>query len=111
MWMAMMQLVAQALSCKLEEFPIQYLGVSLHHSKLKREDIQSVVDKILKRAADWREKLLNHAAKLELVRSVLDSIPLYLLSIIKFPKWEITLITLRWLIVSRIIMRDIINTI
>jgi hypothetical protein len=38
---------------------------------------------------------LNHAAKLELVRSVLASIPLYLLSVIKFPKWAITLINLQ----------------
>jgi hypothetical protein len=40
----------------------------------------------------WRCRLLNHAAKLELVRSVLASIPLYLVSVIKFPKWAITLI-------------------
>jgi hypothetical protein len=71
---------------------MQFLGVSLHHSKLRREDIQPVVDKILRKAAGWREKLLNRVAKLELVRSVLASIPLYLLSVIKFPKWAITLI-------------------
>jgi hypothetical protein len=64
----------------------------LHHSKLGKEDIQPVVDKILKKAAGWREKLLNHDAKLDLVRSVLASIPLYLLSVIKFPKFDITLI-------------------
>jgi hypothetical protein len=27
---------------------MQYLGVPLHHSKLRREDIEPVVDKILK---------------------------------------------------------------
>jgi hypothetical protein len=42
------QLIAQSLSCKLGYFPMQYLGVPLHHSKLRREDIQPVVDKILK---------------------------------------------------------------
>jgi hypothetical protein len=51
-----------------------------------------VIDKILKKAAGWRGRLLNHATKLELVRSVLASIPLYILSVIKFPKWAITLI-------------------
>jgi hypothetical protein len=69
------QLTAQSLSCKLGEFPMNYLGVPLHHSKLRKEDIQPVVDKILKRAGGWRGKLLSHAAKLELVRSVLASIP------------------------------------
>jgi hypothetical protein len=51
-----------------------------------------VIDKILKKDVCWRGKLLNLAAKLELVRSVLASISLYLLSVIKFPKWDITLI-------------------
>jgi hypothetical protein len=86
------QLFAQALSCKLGEFPLQYLGVPLHHSKLRKEDIQPIVDKILKKAVGCRGKLLNHAAKLEMVRSVLASIPSYLLSVIKFPKWAIALI-------------------
>ena len=35
---------------------------------------------------------MSHAAKLELVRNVLASIPIYLLSVIKFPKWAIALI-------------------
>jgi hypothetical protein len=86
------QLTAQSLSCKQGEFPMNYLGVPLHHSKLRKEDIQHVVDKILKKSGGWRGKFLNHAAKLELVRSVLASIPFYLLSVIKFPKWAITLI-------------------
>jgi hypothetical protein len=30
------QLLAQVLSCKLGEFPMQYLGVPLHHSKLRK---------------------------------------------------------------------------
>jgi hypothetical protein len=67
------QLFSQALSCKLGEFPMQYLGIPLHHSKLRKEDIQPVVDKILKRAAGWRGKLLNHATKLELVREKCSS--------------------------------------
>jgi hypothetical protein len=87
---------------------MQYLGVPVHHSKLKRDDIQHVVDKILKRAAGWRGKLINDAAKLELVRSVMASIPIYLLSVIKFPKW-LPLLILRWLTAFGIIMRDIIS--
>jgi hypothetical protein len=56
----------------------------LHHSKLRKEDIKPVVDKNLKKVVGWRGKLLNHATKLELVRSVLASIPLYLISVIKY---------------------------
>jgi hypothetical protein len=30
------QLIAQSLSCKMGDFPLKYLGVPLHHSKLKK---------------------------------------------------------------------------
>jgi hypothetical protein len=86
------QNLSQTLSCGLRKFPMKYLGVHLHYKNLRKEDLQPVIDKILKKAGGWRDRLLNHAAKLELVRSVLASIPLNLLSVIKFPKWAITLI-------------------
>ena len=44
------RLVAEALSCKLGKFPLKYLGVPLHHSKLRKENLQPLVDKILKQA-------------------------------------------------------------
>ena len=43
-------LVAQALSCKLGKFTLKYLGVPLDHSKLRKENLQPLVDKILKQA-------------------------------------------------------------
>jgi hypothetical protein len=42
---------AKIFCCKRNEFPIKYLGVSLHHSKLRKEDLQPVIDKIVKRIA------------------------------------------------------------
>ena len=80
---------ARLFCCKIGSFPIKYLGVPLHFSKLKREDIQPVVDKLIKRVAGWRGKLLSSAGKLTLLKSCLASIPIYLLSVIKFPKWAI----------------------
>jgi hypothetical protein len=35
--------------CPVGSFPIKYLGIPLHHDNLKREDIQPLVDKILKK--------------------------------------------------------------
>ena len=75
--------------CNLGNFPIKYLGVPLHYTNLKREDIQPVVDKLIKRIAGWRGKLLSPVGKLTLLKSCLASIPIYLLSVIKFPKWAI----------------------
>jgi hypothetical protein len=78
--------------CLLGSFPIKYLGVPLHYEKLKREDLQPIIDKILKRIAGWRGKLLSHAARVMLVKACLASIPVYLLSFFKFPKWALKLI-------------------
>ena len=39
---------AKLFCCKKSEFPIMYLGVPLHYSKLNRADLQPVIDKIIK---------------------------------------------------------------
>jgi hypothetical protein len=66
--------------CVVGSFLIKYLGVPLHHDKLKREDLQPIIDKILKCIAGWRGKLLSYVARVLLVKACLASIPVYLLS-------------------------------
>jgi len=51
--------LAHIFSCPLGSFPLKYLGVPLHFENLCREDVQPLVDKILKRIARWRGKLLS----------------------------------------------------
>ena len=48
-----------------------------------------MVDKIVKRIADWKGRLLSYGGRLTLLKSCLASIPVYLMSVIKFPKWAI----------------------
>ena len=83
---------ATILGCSVGSFPIKYLGIPLHHDKLRREDVQPLVDKILKRMAGWRGKLLSYAGRILLIKTCLASIPIYLLSFFKFPKWALDLI-------------------
>lgn len=45
---------AKIICCKRGSFPIKYLGVPLHFSKLKREDLQPVIDKVIRIIAGWR---------------------------------------------------------
>ena len=80
---------ARLFCCKVGQFPFKYLGVPLHYAKLRREDIQPVVDKILKQVAGWKGRLLSYGGKLTLLKACLASIPIYLMSVIKFPKWAI----------------------
>jgi hypothetical protein len=82
----------ETFGCVLGSFPIKYLGIPLHYEKLKREDLQPLIDSLLGRLAGWRGKFLSSTAKRELVRSVLASIPIYLLYFFKFPKWALNLI-------------------
>lgn len=84
--------LAHIFSCPVGSFPIKYLGIPLHYENLSREDIQPLVEKILKKIGGWRGRLLSQAARVTLVKSCLASIPVYLLSFLKFPKWAIKLI-------------------
>jgi hypothetical protein len=63
--------------------------VPLHFDKLRREDIQPVVDKIIKIILGWKGKLLSFGAGLALLKACFVSIPIYLMSVIRFPKWAI----------------------
>jgi hypothetical protein len=42
------------IGCVVGKFPIKYLGIPLHYNKLRRKDIQPLIDKILKRIVGWR---------------------------------------------------------
>jgi hypothetical protein len=63
-------LFAQIFGCKLGEFPFTYLGIPLHFAKLRKEDLQPIIDKIIKRISGWRGKLLSYKARLILLQVV-----------------------------------------
>ena len=85
--------LVEIFGCPVGPFPIKYLGIPLHFEKLKREDLQPLVDKIVKRIAGWRGKLLSYAGRLVLIKTCLASIPIYLMSFFKFPNWALDLTT------------------
>jgi hypothetical protein len=85
--------ISHMFRCPVGAFPIKYLGVPLHYEKLKKEDIQPLVDKILNRISEWKGKLFSYAARVTLIQTCITSILVYLLSFIKFPKWAIKVIS------------------
>jgi hypothetical protein len=67
-------------------FPIQYLGLPLTLRRTRLVHLQYIQDKAKAKLAGWQGKLVNVAGRRELVRSVLSSMPVYLLTVIKVPK-------------------------
>jgi hypothetical protein len=87
-----MQPFLDIFQCVAAAFPMKYLGIHLHFEKLKREDLQPLIDSLLIRMAGWRGKLLSSEPKRILILTCMAIIPIYLLSIFKFPKWDLQLI-------------------
>jgi hypothetical protein len=67
---------AKIFCCKVGRFSFRYLGVPLHYKKLKREDLQPIIDKVIKRNAGWEGRLLSYGARLLLLKACLASIPI-----------------------------------
>jgi hypothetical protein len=68
------------------------IWVPLHFAKFKKEDLQPIIDQMIKKIYGWRGKLISYEGKLILIRACLASIPTYLMSMLKFPKWAINAI-------------------
>jgi hypothetical protein len=74
-----LQLYFEIFGCPMGDFRIKYLGIPLHY-QLMREDLQPLIDKIIKRIVGWRGKLLTQARRVVLIKTCLASIHVYLLS-------------------------------
>lgn len=72
---------------KIGTFPGKYLGLPLHTRKLRRVDIQRLLDKIGGRIQGWKGKLLSMAGRETLVKSVLTAHPIYHLIVFPMQKW------------------------
>jgi hypothetical protein len=83
---------AKIFCCKRSDFPIKYLDVPVYYTKLRRQDLQPIIDKIIKRISGWKGRLLSYVGRLTLLKACLASIPIYSLSVIKFSRWAIDMI-------------------
>jgi hypothetical protein len=78
--------------CPVGSLPFKYLGIPIHFERLRREDIQPLIYKLIKRTAGWMGRLMAYSNRLTLIKSCLASVLVYLISFIKFLKWAIRLI-------------------
>jgi hypothetical protein len=67
-------------------FPIMYMGLPITLNRLRFSQLQPVLDKAASKLQGWQVDLLNIGGRRELVKTVLGSLPTYLLTVIKPPR-------------------------
>jgi hypothetical protein len=84
--------ISHLLHCPVGSLPFSYLGVPIHFERLRRGDLQPVINKLIKKIAGWRDRLMAYSSRLTLIKTCLSSVSIYLMTFIKFPKWTIRLV-------------------
>jgi hypothetical protein len=79
--------LAQNIDIPVNSFPCVYLGMPLSIKKLTKADWQALLDKVDKYLATWKAKMMSKAGRLEMLNSVLSSLPVYLMTINDMPAW------------------------
>jgi hypothetical protein len=66
-------------------FPFRYLGIPMHHRKLKNLDWKEVEERFEKKLSNWKGKLLSAGGRLVLINSILSSLSIFMLSFFEVP--------------------------
>jgi len=67
-------------------FPMKYLGLPLSIRRLRKVDLQPLVDKAASRLSGWRGRNISQAGRATLTKSVLSSQAIYLLTALNITK-------------------------
>ncbi|XP_057717706.1 uncharacterized protein LOC130932400 [Arachis stenosperma] len=74
------------LGCKEANLPVRYLGIPLGANPRLVRTWKPIIDKVKEKLSLWKAKVLNKAGKLVLIKSVLNSLSVYYLSLYKMSK-------------------------
>lgn len=61
----------------MDDLPTKYLGMPMYIRRLKTQYWDSLVQKVQNKLSRWKKKCLSYRGKLVLIKSVLQSIPVY----------------------------------
>lgn len=78
--------LAEALHMQLWDNPGKYLGLLTDWGRSKTSALVWIKERIEIKIAGWKECLLNQAGKEVLIKAVLQAIPTFAMSMVRFPK-------------------------
>ncbi|GMP83957.1 hypothetical protein CsSME_00037684 [Camellia sinensis var. sinensis] len=79
------QTFASRLNCTYQKLPLKYLGMPLGANPSRRVTSKPVVEKFKKKLTSWKMRLLSFASRVTLIRSVLSSLPVYYMYLLRLP--------------------------
>jgi hypothetical protein len=79
--------ILQPLNFAIKDFPCTYLGMPLSLQSLRKIDFQALLDKIDALLAAWKGSMISREGRLVLLKAVLSSITIYMMTVHKFPAW------------------------
>lgn len=77
--------IVNSLGFSAGSFPFNYLGVPLFMGKPKRVHLQPIADRIMLKFASWKGNLLSIMGRVELVKTVIQSMLLYSFHVYVWP--------------------------
>jgi mannosylglycoprotein endo-beta-mannosidase len=80
-----LNLIVQLLNFNIGSLPFNYLGVPIFKGKPKVIHFQPIADKIMLKMSAWKASLLSIAGRVQLVRSVIQSMLTYSITIYSWP--------------------------
>ncbi|KAJ1430901.1 Ribonuclease H superfamily [Sesbania bispinosa] len=83
---ALISALEDTLDIKALENPGSYLGLSADWSRSKSRTLAWILNRVQGKINGWKESLLNMAGKEMLIKSVIQAIPTYAMSVFKFPR-------------------------
>lgn len=75
---------------KLASFPCTYLRLPLNIRNPGRTELHSMIQKIGTRLPGWKRRYFTYPGRELLVKTVLNSMPTYFMTIFNIPKWAIS---------------------